>query len=397
MIDADLGITGTLAECRMGFQELVAEVALGKIGILLAYEAQRLARNCTHWYQLLDLCGHSDCLIADRDGVYDASTVNGRLLLGLKGQISELELHLLRGRLTEGILNKAKRGELALTLPTGLVRLPSGEVVKHPDREVQSRLTLVFDTLQEQRSLARVVRFFREHDLKVPRQDRFGDIQWKRPTVASLGSMVKNPAYAGAFAYGRTRSVRCEKTGKLRQKLLPIEQWKVCVRDKYPAYITWERLRTSTPCSATITANTIAARHAAFRAKARPCCRASCGAASVATRWSCNTKAGPNISATTSDNNTANRCANGCLPMRLDDQVVRWFFEALSVAEIDVAAHALEEADRRRDELLSARRKEVERLGIRRGSRIGSTATRIRRTGWWPPNWSSVGKPHCVN
>ena len=104
----------------------MADVALSKIGILIAYEAQRFARNCTHWYQLLDLCGHTDCLIADRDGVYDPSSINGRLLLGLKGQISELELHILRGRLTEGILNKAKRGELAMRLPTGLARAPIG-------------------------------------------------------------------------------------------------------------------------------------------------------------------------------------------------------------------------------------------------------------------------------
>jgi DNA invertase Pin-like site-specific DNA recombinase len=362
VIDADLGITGTLAECRTGFQELVAEVALGKIGLLLAYEAQRLARNCTHWYQLLDLCGHSDCLIADRDGVYDASTVNGRLLLGLKGQISELELHLLRGRLTEGILNKAKRGELALTLPTGLVRLPSGEVVKHQDREVQNRLTLVFDTLQEQRSLSRVVRYFRDHDLKIPRRDRFGDIQWKRPTVASLGVLVKNPAYAGAFAYGRTRSVRCEKTGKLRQKLLPIDQWKVCVRDKYPAYITWDRFE---GIYALLRDN-----YSEYdRRKTRGVPRegkallqglvwcGECGHKMVlqykgGTQYLCNQlrqQHGEPV------------CQR--LPADpLDEQVVRWFFETLSVADIDAAAQTLEESDRRRDALLSARRQEVERL-----------------------------------
>jgi Recombinase/Recombinase zinc beta ribbon domain len=143
--------------------------------------------------------------------------------------------------LNAGILNKAQRGELALTLPTGLTRLSSGEVLKHPDREVQSRLSLVFDTLLEKRSLVKVVGFFHHEGIKIPRQDRFGDIQWKRATVASLGSMVKNPAYAGAFVYGRSRSLRDENTGKLRQKLLPIEQWKICIRDKYPAYISWDK------------------------------------------------------------------------------------------------------------------------------------------------------------
>jgi DNA invertase Pin-like site-specific DNA recombinase len=232
VVDTDQGVTGTVAESREGFQQLVADVALNKVGILIAYEAQRLARNCTHWYQLLDLCGRTDCLIADRDGVYDASSVNGRLLLGLKGQISELEIHILRGRLTAGILSKAKRGELAIRLPTGLTRLPSGKVIKHPDREVQSRLQLIFDSLLEKKSIAQVVRFLVEQDLKIPRRDGFGDIQWNRPTTSRISTIVKNPAYAGAFTYGRTRSVRDEKTGKIRLKHLPMEEWKICIKDK---------------------------------------------------------------------------------------------------------------------------------------------------------------------
>jgi len=362
VIDTDLGITGRIADGRAGFQQLVAEVALGEIGILIAYEAQRLARNCTHWYQLLDLCGHTDCLIADRDGVYDASSVNGRLLLGLKGQISELELHILRGRLTEGILSKARRGELALTLPTGLVRLPSAEVTKHPDREVQSRLSLVFDTLLAKRSISQLIRFFHKQDLKIPRRDRFGDIHWKRPTVASIGSTVKNPAYAGAFAYGRSRSVWNEKTGKNQQKPLPIEQWKVCIRDKYPAYISWETFEKIY--------DMLRDNYSQYdRNKTRGVPRdgkallqgivycGQCGHKMVlqykgGTQYLCNylrQQHGEPV------------CQR--LPAdTIDDQVVRWFFEALSVAEIDLAAGALAEADRRRDELLSVRRQEVQRL-----------------------------------
>jgi DNA invertase Pin-like site-specific DNA recombinase len=362
VIDADLGVTGTLAECRKGFQKLVAEVALGEIGILISYEAQRLARNCTHWYQLLDLCGHTDCLIADRDGVYDAASVNGRLLLGLKGQISELELHILRGRLNAGILNKAQRGELAMTLPTGLTRLSSGEVLKHPDREVQSRLSMVFDTLLEKRSLAKVVGLFHREGIKIPRQDRFGDIQWKRPTVASLGSMVKNPAYAGAFAYGRSRSMRDEKTGKLRQKLLPIEHWKICIRDKYPAYISWETFEKIWTM--------LRDNHSEYdRNKTRGVPRdgqallqgiaycGECGHKMVlqykgGTQYLCNYLR---------QQHSEPVCQR--LPAdAIDSQVAQWFFEALSVAEIDLAASALRAADEQRDELLSARRQEVQRL-----------------------------------
>jgi DNA invertase Pin-like site-specific DNA recombinase len=362
VIDTDLGITATVVDGRTGFQQLVAEVALGEIGILIAYEAQRLARNCTHWYQLLDLCGHADCLIADRDGVYDASSVNGRLLLGLKGQISELELHILRGRLTAGIWSKAQRGELAIRLPTGLVRLPSGEVIKHPDREVQRRLRLIFDTLLEKRSITQTVRFFHRQDLKIPRQDRLGEIQWTRPSVSSIYTTVKNPAYAGAFAYGRTRSVIDANTGKRRQKPLPIEAWKICIRDKYPPYISWETFE--------IIYNMLRDNYSEYdRNKTRGVPRegkallqgivhcGECGHKMVlqykgGTHYVCNHlyyQYGEPV------------CQR--LPTdTIDDQVVSWFFEALSVAEIDLAAGALDEADRRRDELLSIHRQEVERL-----------------------------------
>lgn len=132
VIDCDLGTTAASAEHRAGFKELLAQVTLGEVGIILSFDVTRLARNCSDWYPLLDLCGYRGCLIADRDGIYDPGSTNGRLLLGLKGQISELELHTIRARLTAGLLNKAERGELALTLPVGLMRDPSGVVHKEP-------------------------------------------------------------------------------------------------------------------------------------------------------------------------------------------------------------------------------------------------------------------------
>src|SRR3954463_2124618 len=135
VIDADLGLSGAAATHRQGFKELVARVTLGEVGLILSTEVTRLARNCSDWYPLLDVCGHRQCLIADRDGVYDAGSANGRLLPGLKGTISELELHTLRGRLTAGLLAKAERGELALPLPVGLVRDASGVVTKTPDQD----------------------------------------------------------------------------------------------------------------------------------------------------------------------------------------------------------------------------------------------------------------------
>src|SRR5690606_1975636 len=130
--------------------------------------------NCSHWYQLLDLCGRDNCLIADRDGVYDPSSVNGRLLLGLKGQISELELHTIRARMSAGILSKAKRGDLAVSLPTGLERTADGEVVKTPDRDIQDRLMLIFQAMLEKRTAPKVLRLLKDQDLKIPRRDHFG-------------------------------------------------------------------------------------------------------------------------------------------------------------------------------------------------------------------------------
>src|SRR6266496_4485032 len=152
VIDSDLGLTATSTQHREGFKELLALVTLGQVGIILSFDVTRLARNCSDFYPLLDLCGYKHCLIADGDGIYDPGSANGRLLLGLKGQLSELELHTIRARLTAGLLNKAQRGDLALKLPTGLGRLPTGTVVKTPNREVQDRIELVFTTFLERRS-----------------------------------------------------------------------------------------------------------------------------------------------------------------------------------------------------------------------------------------------------
>jgi DNA invertase Pin-like site-specific DNA recombinase len=240
-IDVDLGLTASAAEHRAGFKEVVAQVTLGEVGILLSYDVARMSRNCSDWYPLLDLCGYKDCLIADDDGIYDPGSANGRLLLGLKGQLSEYELHTLRARLTAGLLNKAKRGELALQLPVGLVRDVLGRVSKDPNREVRDRMQLVFTTFLEVRSASKVLQHFNAHGLSLPRRDRFGDVIWKQPTVPAILGILKNPAYAGAFVYGRTRTTS---TGPLptdkRQQRLPMEQWKILVKDVYPAYIPWE-------------------------------------------------------------------------------------------------------------------------------------------------------------
>ncbi len=240
IIDTDLGLSATATQHRAGFKDLIAQVTLGQVGIILSYEVTRLSRNCSDWYPLLDLCGFKRCLIADRDGIYDPGSPNGRLLLGLKGQLSEMELHTIRARMTAGLLNKAERGELALPLPVGLIRDPRG-VVKEPNQEVQARLNLIFTAFLRLRTASKVLLFLNEHSLELPRRDRFGDLVWKRPTIAMVLATLQNPAYAGAFVYGRTRSVPRENSSvQTTQKRLPIEQWRIRVNDVYPAYISWE-------------------------------------------------------------------------------------------------------------------------------------------------------------
>ena len=241
VIDTDLGISGASAHHRSGFKDMLSKVALGEVGIIFSFEVTRLSRNCSDWYPLLDICGYSKCLIADNDGIYDPGTPNGRLLLGLKGQLSELELYTIRSRMTAGLINKAQRGELALNLPIGLIRDKQGVVHKDPNQEVQHRLDLLFATFLRLGSAAKVVRYFHENHFEIPRRDKFGDLVWKRPSVATILSTLKNPAYAGAFVYGRSEAVNQKADPRKKaQTPLPIDQWKIIIKDKYPAYISWE-------------------------------------------------------------------------------------------------------------------------------------------------------------
>src|SRR5215468_968666 len=241
IIADELGLTAATAHHRPGFNTLVAQVTLEQVGLIVSYDVTRLARNCSDWYPLLDLCGYKGCLIADGDGIYDPATVNGRLLLGLKGTLSEWERHTMKARLTAGLIHKAERGELALTLPTGLVRNGQEQGHKIPNQEAQARLALVFETFLQCRSASRVVDVFNTHALLLPRRDRFGDLVWKAPRVAAVLAILKHPAYAGAFTYGRTRTLRRETSqGRPALTRLPQEQWRVCIPDVYPPYISWE-------------------------------------------------------------------------------------------------------------------------------------------------------------
>ena len=248
IIDEDLGKSGSTAQGRSGFQRLVSEVSLNQVGLVLGIEMSRLARSCRDWYQLLEVCGLFATLIGDWDGVYDPGDYNDRLLLGLKGTMSEAELYLIKERMLAGKRAKAERGELGMTIPRGYVRLPSGEVAKDPDEQAQTTIELIFDQFERLGSLNGVLQSLVRQHILLPHRVRSGlrkdELQWRRPNRATLADLLHNPIYAGAYVYGRrpTDPRRCKPgrpaTGRL---LVKPEQWSVLHKDRLPRYITWEQ------------------------------------------------------------------------------------------------------------------------------------------------------------
>ena len=242
VIDSDLGLSGAYARDRDGFQHLVTEVALGHAGIVLGLEVSRLARNNADWHRLLELAAMSRTLILDEDGVYDPASFNDRLLLGLKGTMSEAELHILKSRLQGGILNKARRGELELPLPVGLVYDGAGRVVLDPDRQVRDSVAMLFAVFRDLGSASAVVRRLQIQEVMFPRRVRRGigkgDLLWGTLDVSRALQILHNPRYAGAFAYGRTRIAF---NAQLRpvQREVKQQDWPVLIRDAHEGYIDW--------------------------------------------------------------------------------------------------------------------------------------------------------------
>src|SRR5512135_3577794 len=244
LIDDDQARSARQVAGREGFQRLVADVSLRKVGLIIGTEVARLSRNCADWHRLLELCALFDTLIADADGVYNPRDFNDLLLLGLKGTLSEAELHSLRLRLDAGRLSKAGRGELVQHLPTGLVRDADGVAHLDPDESVRDRIRLVFAKFRELGSAQKVLRYLVANGLKLPRRQTSGlyagVVLWKEPNSHALVSLLKNPAYAGAFAYGRRVTDPARQvpgrpaTGTVRQ---PRDRWQALVKDVYPAYI----------------------------------------------------------------------------------------------------------------------------------------------------------------
>jgi len=252
VIDQDQGHSGVSALGRDGFQHLMAEVGLGRAGAVLSLEASRLARSCSDWYRLIEICGLTDTLVIDEDGVYDPTQYNDRLLLGIKGTMSEAELHWIRSRLLGGKLEKARSGQLRFRPPTGLVYDPAGQILFDPDEQVQHALRLLFDTFEQVGAALGVVQYFAQNRLSFPTRlhggIRDGQLLWRPLDHGRVLAVLHNPSYAGTYVYGRTKTRNALLPGeapriKGRTRRLPVEDWPSVLHDHHPGYITWEQFQ----------------------------------------------------------------------------------------------------------------------------------------------------------
>jgi DNA invertase Pin-like site-specific DNA recombinase len=248
VIDDDLGKSGQSVEGRLGFQRLLAEVALDRVGLILGLEMSRLARSCKDWHHLLELCSRFRTLLGDADRLYDPTDYSDRLLLGLHGMMSEAELHVLKNRMYQGKLNKARRGDLLSTAPIGYIRLSSGEWAIDPDEQVQATVGLIFDEFDRQTTLQGLLRYLVSHKILIPVRPHSGanrgNLEWRRPNRMTLQNLLHHPCYAGAYRFGHRETDPRRKhparpgTGKRNRRP---EDCLVLIRDRLPAYITWDR------------------------------------------------------------------------------------------------------------------------------------------------------------
>ena len=243
VIDEDLGQSGAWSG-RSDFQRLVGEVGMGHAGIVLSLEVSRLARNCSDWHRLLEICAVTDTLILDEEGIYNPSLFNDRLLLGLKGTMSEAELHVIRARFIGGMLNKASRGELKLRLPVGFVYDLKERVVLDPDRQIQGSIKHLFSTFRQVGTVFRTVRTFRDEGIKFPNRMHHGpskgDVVWTSLKVSRVNHILHNPRYAGAYVYGRRSQKRRDAHSRPIVKDLSQDEWHALIKGAHEGYLSWE-------------------------------------------------------------------------------------------------------------------------------------------------------------
>ncbi|MGE5296063.1 MAG: recombinase family protein [Solirubrobacterales bacterium] len=354
LIDEDQARSGTGAMHRQGFKTLLAEIGAGQVGVVLALEASRLARSSADWHRLVEICVVTQTLLADETAVYDPRDPNDRLLLGVKGTISEAEIFTLRTRLHEGRWNKARRGELSRSLPVGYVRSESGSAIKDPDRQVQSRLAYIFRLFGRHKVAHQVLLQLVREKLQVPAKiwggPRHGQVTWKEPDLSDVIRLLHNPTYAGAYAYGQKEYDSFDRSptnGKARVHPRPLEDWPVCLQDVYPAYITWEQFVQNQEI---LRSNGYGfGKHgAARRGKALLqgivyCGR--CGARMSVLYYSTKEKRAPGYGCFYEYHRHGGKTCQCFSSAGVDAAVARLFLDVVSPAKIEIALHALEELE----------------------------------------------------
>jgi DNA invertase Pin-like site-specific DNA recombinase len=380
VIDEDLGKSGSSAAGRVGFQRLVTEITMGHVGLVLGIEMSRLARSGADWYQLLELCALAGALLADADGVYDPVDYNDRLLLGLKGTMSEAELHLLKQRMLAGKQAKARRGELAIPLPIGYVRRPSGEAALDPDEQVQTVMRLIFAKFAELGTLHGVLRWLVDHDVQLGMRlhagpDK-GELTWRRPNRMTLQNILHSPIYAGIYAYGRRRvDPRRQVAGRpsTGRVVRAPDEWLVAIPGRLPAYITVEAYhanlaRLAANAARAETPGVVRAGSALLSGLAR-CGR--CGRRmTVRYHVRAQTTQHEYVCARLTDYGAGERCqalAGACVDALVTQQVLA----ALAPAAVEVSLQAAEQ--------MQAERAELERIWQQRLERAAIAADRARR------------------
>ena len=369
VIDDDLGKSGSSAATRTGFAKRVADVALGKAGIIFGLEVSRLARNNRDWYQLLDLCSLTGALIADTDGIYDPSSFNDRLLLGLKGTMSEAELHLLKNRMLQGLYHKAQKGELRFKLPVGYQFDPDGQIIKSLDEQITHTIDLTFKKFFETGSANGVLKYFLENNLKFPRQAVFEKkVRWIRPYYGAIRHTLGNPLYTGSYVFGRTKVIKeLDEQGnpRSRQKTQSMGDWDVLIHDHHPAYISWDDYlkiqqqiaKNATPPKSEV--SQVAREGSALLQGLARC--GICGRSMHVSYHGQGSKAYPYYLCNMANRNFGEGYCQSIGGRRVDQAVVETFLEALAPASLNLHLQALQQIQQQDDLALKQLQLQLER------------------------------------
>jgi DNA invertase Pin-like site-specific DNA recombinase len=369
-IDSDLGETATSVADRQGFQRLMTEVSLGRVGLVMGLEVSRLARNNADWARLLEICAITDTLILDEEGIYNPTDFNDRLLLNMKGTFSEVELHVLRSRLRGGILSKARRGELKTRLPTGFVYDHNDKIIIDPDKQVQQSIRLFFDIFQRTGAAFATAKAFANDDVKFPCRSHMGpdkgELKWQRLTHSRARLILKNPRYAGAYYYGRQRSKK-NVDGSTAYYQVPRDQWLVLIKDAHPGYIPWQQYEENLQ---RIRENAVAYNVIDRKTPPRegPCLLqglAVCGKCgqrmTIRYKYQRKSRLEP---AYLCQRNRIERCENSCqyIPgAGIDEAISKLLIESVTPLTLEVALKVQQELETRFNEADKLRRQQVER------------------------------------